>query len=147
MDSATKANNNGKRTGTGDETAPLLSTASPLEKAKFCANIALALLPATIKSLVQGYHTEFLVLKNELLCLSKTQERLSQADCVPVSTCIKFELTASLCVNELANAQFQQLAKRSASHLTFYQTEIKAELLKLNNIELILAHDALNQLY
>ena len=89
MDPATEANNNGKRARTADEVAQLSSTASPLEKSKFCSNVALASLPATIKSLVQGFHTEFLVLKNELLLLSKTRERLSQANYVPVSAHIK----------------------------------------------------------
>ena len=147
MDPATEANNNGKRARTADEVAQLSSTASPLEKAKFCANVALASLPATIKSLVQGFHSEFLALKNELSRLSATRERLSQDDYVPVSARIKFELTASPRVSELADAQFKALAERTASHLLFYQTEIKIELLKLNDIELILARDALNQLY
>jgi hypothetical protein len=147
MDSATEANTNGKRARTIDEEAQLSSSASPLEKAKFCAHVALASLPATIKSLVQGFHNEFLALKTELLRLSKTRERLSQADYVPVSARIKFALTASPRVMEHADAQFQELAERTASHLVFYQTEVKAELLKLNDIEQNLARDALNQTF
>jgi hypothetical protein len=93
------------------------------------------LLPATFKSLAHEYHTEFLALLIKLACLSKTKERLSQADYVPVSARIKFELTASKRVTEHADAEYKELTKRTASHLTFYQTEVKAELLKLNKLE------------
>jgi hypothetical protein len=73
MDSATKAhNNNGKRAQTADEEAQFSLATSPLEKVKFCTNVALTSLSVTIKSLVRGFHTEFLALKNKLLRLSKT---------------------------------------------------------------------------
>jgi hypothetical protein len=131
---------------TAEDDAQLSENASPLEKAKFCASIAFGSLPATIKSLALGYHTEFLALQMELLCLSKIKERLLQPDHIPVSTRIKFDLSdASKQVMEHArDAQFQDLIERTTCHLTFYQIEIKAELIKLTALEEKLAHDALN---
>jgi hypothetical protein len=90
------------------------------------------------------FRTEFLALQNELLRLSKTTERLSQAAYVPVSAHIKFKLTGSTQVLEHADAQFQQLADRAAGHLTFYQTKVMDELFKLKELEQNLAYDALN---
>jgi hypothetical protein len=48
---------------------------------------------------------------------------------------------------ELADAQFQQLAKAYRQSPGLLPTKIKTELLKLNNIKQILARDTLNQLF
>jgi hypothetical protein len=142
MDAATEDNPNGKRQRTEDD-AQLSPNASPLEKAKFSATIALASLPATIKSLAMEYHSKFLALRIEIQRLSKTKERLSQADFIPTSARIKFELTASARVKEKANDEFKALAERTQGAVEFYQNSIKIELKKLVDLELKQAKDAL----
>jgi hypothetical protein len=67
MDYMTKANSNLKHTHTAKDETQLSENTSPLEKEKFWVNLALMSLPATIKSLAQGFHMEFLALQNELL--------------------------------------------------------------------------------
>jgi hypothetical protein len=94
MDTVTNTNPNGKCAQTDDD-AELSKNASPLEKAKVCATVALASLPATIKSLAQDFHFTFLALRMGILCLSVTNDQLSQADFVPISVSVKFELTTS----------------------------------------------------
>ena len=146
MDAATEDNLNGKRQRFGDD-AQLSPNASPMEKANFSATIALASLPANIKSLAMDYHSTFLALRIEIQRLTKTKVRLSQADFVPTSARIKFELKPSPRVKEYANDEYTTLAERVEGAIGFYQTSIKIELLALIDLELKQAKNALRLHY
>jgi hypothetical protein len=111
------------------------------------ATVALALLPASIKSLALGFHSEFLALQQEIQCRSETKDRLLQADFVPVSVCIKFKLTTSNSVKEHPNDELTSLSELTDGRMTFYQSSIKQELIKLVQLELKLAKNALNKQY
>jgi hypothetical protein len=146
MDTATEANNNGKRTRF-DDIAQCPINASPKERANFCATVALASLPPTIKSLALRLHKEFITLRCEIQRLSSTKERLATPDFIPVSARIKFDLTASSRVKEHADAEFKTLQEHAESAVTFYQSSIKQELRKLITLELNLAVNELRLLY
>jgi hypothetical protein len=98
-------------------------------------------LPATIKSLAEDYHSKLLTLRIEILCLSKTKDRLANADFVPATARIKFYLTAS--AREKADEESKALAERTDSAVEFNQNSIKIELSRLVDLEIKHAKEAL----
>jgi hypothetical protein len=144
MDTATEHNHNGKHART-DNIAVCPPNASPSECTTFCATVALVSLPNNIKSLAKRLHLEVIALRCEIQCLSATKERLATPDFIPVSARIKFSLTASKRVLEHADAEFKTLQEHTKYAVTFYQSSIKQELLKLVTLELNLVTTALRR--
>jgi hypothetical protein len=124
MDPAAKANPTRKHQRTKYD-AQLSPNASPLEKDKFSTTIALASLPATLKSLAENYYSKFVTLGIEILHLSKSKDQLANADFVPTSACNKFELTASARVKEEADDDFKALGERTEAQSSFTKAQLR----------------------
>jgi hypothetical protein len=137
MNPATEDNQNGKRVRfaqTADSSGSAPSTA--ISCAKMAASITIASLPDAIIPLAEHYFSKFLTSKVELLALVNTKARLANNDFYPTSARFKFELKASVRVQEQASAELLTLTDDSKYILEIFKNDVKLRVVKLVNLEI-----------
>jgi hypothetical protein len=144
MDPATDNNRNGKRVRIAQTKSPSGSlTRTAIDCAKFAASITIASLPTAIKPLAEHYFSKFIALKLELHQLATTKARLANEDFVPTSARVKFKLVATERVQEQAPAALQTLVDDSDYILAAFKADIKKRVIRLVDLEIKVATDAL----
>lgn len=145
MDTATENNNNGKRVRTAHEKSSTSRslTNTAIDCAKFTASVAIASLPNAIKPLAEHYFTKFIALKVELHKLAASKARLANDDFIPTSARIKFQLVASERVKEQAPAALTTLIEDSEYILAVFKADIKKRVIRLLDLEIKVADEAL----
>jgi hypothetical protein len=88
---------------------PTSASDSPLAKAKLCANVTIASLPVTIKSLAEHYVFEYLQLKTSVARLETIKLNLANDSFIPRSARIKFAIGASTRAQEAFPTEFEHL--------------------------------------
>jgi hypothetical protein len=153
MDPATDQQQRQKRvrlsTGSDTDTAvekPFKGT-SPLTKAKFTANIAIASLPPAIQPLAKHFSAEFLKLRTELGRLLSNKKRLAIEEYIPISARVQFTIGVSDRVKENAAAEFDSMMKRQKLTLEIFQMDLKEYISESVDLEIKVLRSEIGKLF
>jgi hypothetical protein len=149
MDSATNANDNGKRARMGKTPPPhqKQQQSTAVQMACLAASVTIASLPYAIKALASTYHQQFLQLRIDLRVLESTESRLAKEDFEPHSTRFKFDLNASTRVKEHAGNEYMALAERAALALHIFKNAAKRQIVQLVDLEIKTIKTAIAKLF
>jgi hypothetical protein len=126
---------------TDESSAGTTGPQSPYGLAKFRANVTIASLPVTIKSLVEHYVFEYFKLKASLARCEKIKLNLANDSFIPRSARIKFAIGASTRAQEAFPTEYDNLQEKVETAVGVFELTCKAYIKTSLELEMKALHN------